>query len=86
MLFIFNGIVSLEYIFAINEETQALPAPLETEITDKKLLMPAVSACCKPFKVLFPNHQLTIIPGAGHFISVEQPKLYIKTIRDFVNK
>jgi proline iminopeptidase len=35
---------------------------------------------------LFPNHQLTVIPNAGHFISVEQPQLYIKTIRAFVNK
>lgn len=35
---------------------------------------------------LFPNHQLTIIPGAGHFISVEQSRLYIKTVREFINK
>lgn len=35
---------------------------------------------------LFPNHQLKIIPDAGHSISVEQPELYLKTIRDFLNK
>jgi len=35
---------------------------------------------------LFSNHQLTIIPNAGHSISVEQPELYIKTIREFVNR
>jgi len=35
---------------------------------------------------LFPNYQLNIIPDAGHSISVEQPELYLKTIRDFLNK
>ena len=34
---------------------------------------------------LFPNHQLKIIPDAGHSISVEQPELYLKTIRGFLN-
>lgn len=34
---------------------------------------------------LFPNHQLTIIPNAGHSISVEQPEQYLKTIRSFLN-
>ncbi len=34
---------------------------------------------------LFPNHQLKIIPDAGHSISVEQPEIYLKTIRDFLN-
>jgi proline iminopeptidase len=33
---------------------------------------------------LFPNHQLKIIPNAGHSISVEQPKLYLRHIRDFL--
>lgn len=33
---------------------------------------------------LFKNHQLVIIPGAGHFISVEQPEVYIKTIQQFL--
>jgi proline iminopeptidase len=33
---------------------------------------------------LFPNHQLKIIPNAGHSISIEQPKLYIETIRAFL--
>lgn len=35
---------------------------------------------------LFPNYQLKIIPDAGHSISVEQPVLYLKTIRDFLNQ
>jgi len=35
---------------------------------------------------LFPNHQLTIIPGAGHSVSVEQPGLYLETIRAFLNQ
>jgi proline iminopeptidase len=35
---------------------------------------------------LFPNHQLKIIPGAGHSISVEQPMLYLETIREFLRK
>lgn len=35
---------------------------------------------------LFPNHQLAVIPNAGHFISVEQPVLYLNTIKDFLNK
>jgi len=35
---------------------------------------------------LFPNYQLKIIPNAGHSISVEQPEIYLKTIRDFLNQ
>jgi proline iminopeptidase len=35
---------------------------------------------------LFPDYQLKIIPDAGHSISVEQPELYLKTIRDFLNQ
>lgn len=35
---------------------------------------------------LFTNHQLNIIPNAGHFISVEQPELYKKIILEFINK
>lgn len=35
---------------------------------------------------LFPIHQLAIIPNAGHSISVEQPELYLETIRGFLNK
>ena len=34
---------------------------------------------------LFPNHQLKIIPDAGHSISIEQPELYLENIRDFLN-
>jgi proline iminopeptidase len=34
---------------------------------------------------LFPNHKLTIIPSAGHFIWVEQPELYLKTLQTFLN-
>lgn len=33
---------------------------------------------------LFQNHQFSYIPNAGHFISVEQPELYIKSIREFL--
>lgn len=36
------------------------------------------------YLALFPNHQLKIIPDAGHSISIEQPELYLKTIRDFL--
>lgn len=35
---------------------------------------------------LFPNHQLIIVPDAGHAISVEQPELYLKIIREFLNQ
>jgi proline iminopeptidase len=35
---------------------------------------------------LFPNHQLVIIPNAGHGLTIEQPELYLKTIRDFLGK
>jgi proline iminopeptidase len=35
---------------------------------------------------LFPNHKLVVIPDAGHSISMEQPELYLKTIRDFLNE
>ena len=34
---------------------------------------------------LFSNHQLKIVPDAGHSISIEQPDLYLKIIRDFLN-
>ncbi|MFY8108806.1 MAG: alpha/beta hydrolase [Bacteroidia bacterium] len=40
----------------------------------------------KEYLELFPNHQLKIIPDAGHSISVEQPELYLKTIREFLNQ
>lgn len=33
---------------------------------------------------LFPNYQLKIIQKAGHSIAVEQPELYLKTIREFL--
>jgi proline iminopeptidase len=35
---------------------------------------------------LFVNHQLKIIPDAGHSISVEQPELYLKTIREYLDQ
>lgn len=33
---------------------------------------------------IFPNHQLIIVPSAGHGISSEQPVLYVTTILDFL--
>lgn len=38
------------------------------------------------YKEIFQKSELAIIPGAGHFISVEQPELYIKTIQQFLYK
>ena len=38
------------------------------------------------YKELFQNSELVIIPNAGHFISVEQPELYSKTMQHFLNK
>ncbi len=38
------------------------------------------------YLTLFPNHQLAIIPNAGHSIAVEQPELYLQTLRAFLNK
>ena len=35
---------------------------------------------------LFSNHKLVVIKDAGHSISIEQPALYLKTIRDFLDK
>lgn len=35
---------------------------------------------------LFPNHQLVVIPNAGHFISVEQPAVYLEAIKRFLNR
>jgi proline iminopeptidase len=40
----------------------------------------------KEYLDLFPNHQLRIIPDAGHSISVEQPEVYLETIRDFLRQ
>jgi proline iminopeptidase len=38
------------------------------------------------YSKLFPNHQLKVIPDAGHSIYVEQPEWYLKTIREFLNQ
>jgi proline iminopeptidase len=38
------------------------------------------------YLTIFSKHQFTFIPDAGHFITVEQPVLYIKTIKEFLNK
>lgn len=35
---------------------------------------------------LFPHHQLVVIPGAGHGIAIEQPELFLATIRDFLKQ
>lgn len=35
---------------------------------------------------LFKNHQLVVIPNAGHFIYVEQPQLYINSIQKFLSR
>ena len=35
---------------------------------------------------LFPKHKLVIIPNAGHSIAIEQPVLYLSTLRDFLNE
>jgi proline iminopeptidase len=41
--------------------------------------------CIPDYLDVFPNHQLVIIPDAGHSIAVEQPQLYLKTLRAFLN-
>ena len=38
------------------------------------------------YKEIFQNSEVVIIPGAGHFISVEQPGFYTKTIQQFLFK
>lgn len=38
----------------------------------------------KEYLELFPEHELRIIPGAGHSISVERPAAYRTAIRDFL--
>lgn len=35
---------------------------------------------------VFKNHQLVIIPNAGHSIALEQPELYIHTIVKFLGE
>ena len=35
---------------------------------------------------LFPKHKLVIIPNAGHSIAIEQPELYLSTLRGFLNE
>ncbi len=40
----------------------------------------------KEYLDLFTHSEIAIIPGAGHFISVEQPQLYTKTILSFLNR
>lgn len=36
------------------------------------------------YLTLLQNSRLAVIPGAGHFISVEQPAIYTETIRNFL--
>jgi len=38
----------------------------------------------KEYLDVFQNHRLTIIPGAGHFLWVEQPALSLNAIREFL--
>ncbi len=38
----------------------------------------------KEYLDVFQNHQLTIIPNAGHAIAVEQPEIYAAVIRSFL--
>jgi proline iminopeptidase len=38
------------------------------------------------YLTLFKNHQLILIPNAGHAIYLEQPDLYLKAIREFLSK
>jgi proline iminopeptidase len=33
---------------------------------------------------LFSNHKLVVIPNAGHAISIEQPELYLRAIKEFL--
>lgn len=33
---------------------------------------------------MFPDHRIIIIPNAGHSISIEQPRAYLNTIRNFL--
>lgn len=40
----------------------------------------------KEYTEFFPQHEVVIIPGAGHGITIEQPGLYLHTIRKFLNK
>lgn len=40
----------------------------------------------KEYLGLFSNHKLVVVPNAGHFISVEQPEIYLNTIKEFLNK
>jgi len=38
----------------------------------------------KEYLDVFQNHRLTIIPGSGHFLWVEQPALCLDAIRQFL--
>lgn len=38
------------------------------------------------YMACFSNHEVSIIPDAGHSISVEQPELYLESIRAFLNR
>jgi proline iminopeptidase len=35
---------------------------------------------------LFPKHNFSVIPNAGHFILIEQPEIYLKRIKEFLTK
>lgn len=37
------------------------------------------------YLTIFPRHQLTVIPNAGHAIATEQPDLYLKTIKTYLS-
>jgi len=37
------------------------------------------------YLTVFQNHRLSIIPGGGHYLWVEQPRLYLSRIRQFLS-
>jgi proline iminopeptidase len=41
-------------------------------------------AATREYLSLFPNHKFVLIPNAGHFINVEQHKMYIREIKNFL--
>jgi pimeloyl-ACP methyl ester carboxylesterase len=35
---------------------------------------------------LLPESELTVIPGAGHYLWIEAPELFRKALRDFLQR
>ena len=79
-------IMTMQSVYEIND--------FRAKLHDSKVLLYLMRGQCDNQKwgyfteylSLFPKHKLVIIPNAGHSIAVEQPELYLSTLRAFLKE